>query len=244
MGVYGESKGNPYLQPEYYDKFQLTYTLNFSKNYLSPNIYYQIISNEKGTVISFPISGETFQLSQPQNVITGYEKGFGLNGMLYFFNINARVYEGHFDAWGSGPTAIPAKNYSSFAINSYVFSPLPWKINAFAFINYNGPSISAISRTTSTPFYGLGGQKMAGNHTFGIFYLMPFRSNITMNSTTTITNQTATTPYTYNKTSMGFNVAYFIMVSYSYKFNKGKAVKKISHEQEQESDTKTNGIGR
>ena len=231
ISQYSESKGNPALKPEYYDKFQLTYTLNFGKNYLSPNVYYTIITDKKSTEMTFLSPGSGFFLTQPKNLLTGYEEGFGINGMLLFFNINARFYQGHYNAVNNLPIPIPAKNYSSFALNSYVFAPLPWKINAFAFINYNGPSINAYSRTTSTPFYGIGAQKIAGNHTIGIFYLMPFRNNITMSNTTTNTPASSTSMATWSQNSSGFNVSNFIMVSYTYKFNKGKTVKKIVHKE-------------
>jgi len=242
ISQYSESKGNPALKPEYYDKFQLTYTLNFGKNYLSPNVYYTIITDKKGTDITFPDPNSGYILIQPKNLLTGNERGFGINGMLWFFNINARFYEGHYIAVNNLAVPIPAKNYSSFAINSYAFAPLPWKINAFAFVNYNGPSINAYSRTTSTPFYGLGAQKNAGSHAINLVYLMPLRHNITMSNTITNTPASNMAPATYTQTTSGFNVSTFIMVQYTYRFNKGKTVKKIVHKEETESDSKTEGL--
>ena len=59
-----------------------------------------------------------------------------------------------------------------------------------------------------------------------------------------MSNTKTTTPTFYSESSFGFNVSYFIMVQYTYKFNKGKAVKKIAHKEELETDTKTEGIGK
>lgn len=236
--TYIETEGNPDLKPEYYNKLLLTYTLNFGKNYVSPSIYYEFIDNKKGILNLQSSDGSGLPLTQPYNLLSGNERGFGLNAMLWFLNINARFFQGHFNGNNSGVVPIPPRNYSSFAINSYVFAPLPWKVNAFAFINYNGPSTDAQSVTYSTPFYGLGAQKIAGDHTIGFFYLLPLSTNITMSKTTT------KAPPLYSENSFGFNVSYFIMVQYTYKFNKGKAVKKIAHKEELESDTKTGGIGK
>src|SRR5208283_1823143 len=120
---------------------------------------------------------------------------------------------------------------SSFALNSYMYGELFYKINAFGFINYNGVSVNAQSKTTSTPFYGFGAQRTFGNHTFQFFYLLPFSKDITLSRT--ITN----VPGSYNSnTSYGFDVSYYIQVGYTYKFNKGHTVKKVVHEEESESD--------
>ncbi len=244
ISQYSESKGNPGLLPEYYDRFQLTYTVNFGKNYLSPNVYYTIITNKKGTEISFPYSGSGFSLSQPRNLLTGYEEGFGLNGMLWFFNVNARFYQGHYDAVNNLPVPIPAKTYSSFALNSYAFAPLPKDIKAFAFINYNGPSLNAYSRTTSTPFYGLGANKTFGDHMIQLVYLLPFRSTIIMSNTVTNTPASSASMATSSTASSGFNCSYFIMLQYTYKFHKGKTVKKIIQQEENETDSKIQGLGK
>ena len=242
ISVTNESEGNPDLKPEFHDKMQLTYTLNFGKNYLSPNIYYEVISDKKGLKVTTETSSldqtKLTEFTKPYNLLTGNERGFGLSAMLWFFNINARIYQGHFDEDNSGIVKIPARNYSSFAINSYAFAPLPGKINAYAFINYNGVSVDAQSKTYSTPFYGLGAQKMAGDHTIGFFWLLPFSSDITMSKTKTQTINS------YHESSFGFNVSYFIMVQYSYKFNKGKSIKKMARKEELESDNKSGGIGK
>lgn len=243
----GFTMGNPSMQPEYDDKLQLTYTANLNKNYISPSIYYTMISNKIGAenfFTSFILpNGQTISnvnLGVSKNILSGYEQGIGLNALLWFFNINARVYQGHYNAItynnGMTMTRIPFTNYSSFALNSYMYGELFYKINGFAFINYNGVSVNAQSRTTSTPFYGFGAQRIFGNHTFGFFYLLPFSKEITLSRTTT------NYPGFYSNTSYGFDVSYYIQVSYSYKFKSGKAVKKVIVKDDSESDSKTQGI--
>jgi hypothetical protein len=177
-----------------------------------------------------------------KNVLSGYEQGIGLNAMLLFFNINARVFQGHYNAieytTGTSSNRVPFTNYSSFAINSYMYGELFYKINAFGFINYNGETVNAQSKTTSTAFYGFGAQRAFGNHTIQFFYLLPLSKDITMGRTKT------DSPGFYSNTAYGFNASYYIQVGYTFKFNKGRTVKKIVQQDDSESDTKTQGIGR
>ena len=94
------------------------------------------------------------------------------------------------------------------------------------------------SRTYSLPFYGIGGQKQIKDHSFSVFWLLPFSRNITFQKTIT------ETPAYDSRNIIGFDVSNFIQFSYSYKFNKGKNVKKLDHKVEVESDSKSQAIGK
>lgn len=238
------SEGNAGLNPEYRDRLQLTYTVNFGKNYCSPYIYYEIISDKIGirnTLIQAN-NGTTTMLTSPDNLLTGNERGGGLNANLWIFNLNARYFKGHFDEY-SGATAaqtIQARDYSSYSINGYAYTQYPKKakITEFLFFSYNGVSVNSQSKTYNMPFYGFGAQKEAGNHSFGFFYLLPFSKNIEFSKTIT------QTPYLYTDSRVGFDVSGFIQFMYTYKFNKGKSVKKVNRKVEIESDSKSEGIGK
>ena len=231
-----KSSGNSRLEPEYRDKLQLTYTWNFGKNYFSPNIYYERISNKIGRTNELDTTNN-FIISKPYNLLTGYERGFGINALLWFVNLNVRFYQGHYDAYNKGAMPIPARNYSSFSSNSYAYYQFKNKLTTFVFLGYNGVSIDAQSKTYITPLYGLGAQKQAGNHSFGFFYLMPFSKDITYNKTIT---QNASY---YSDNRVIIDLAYYIQFMYSYKFNKGKNVKKLNRKVEVESDSKSGAIG-
>ena len=238
------SQGNPDLKPEYRNRFQLTYTLTLGSNYLSPSFYYEIMSNRIGSVNSVIVSPKdnvTAWLTMPQNIQTGYETGVGLNAMLYFININGRLYKGHINDYGyllNGLTnTIQGKDYSSYSVTSYAFAQMLKKtLTGYLFVSYNGVVTNAQSKTYSTPMYGFGAQKTAGNHTFGFFYFLPFKKEYVYSKTVTETPG-------FNSTSISsFDVSYYVQIMYSFKFNKGKAVKKISKKVEVESDTKSGGI--
>ncbi len=242
---YEISQGNPNLKPDYRDRLQLTYTWNFGSNYFSPYIYHEFLSDKisrRYATIQSPVDSLMTTFSKPFNLLSGYEYGAGVNAMLWFVNINARFYKGHFDEYaGIAPTLpIPSKDYFSYSITSYAYKNLDKakKMTAFVFFSYNGVVQDAQSKTYSTPFYGLGAQRQMKDHTLGVFYLLPFSRNITLQRRET------ETPTYKNTNKIGFDVSYYIQFMYSYKFNKGKNVKKLDRNVEVESDSKTQGIGR
>jgi hypothetical protein len=236
---YSITTGNPDLRPDYRDRIQLTFTKNFGSNYFSPSIYYEYLSDKVGqeinTVVS-PIDGSVTTFTKPYNLLNGYEYGGGINAMLWFVNINARVYKGHFDEYNN----IPERDYFSYSINSYAFAHLDKnkKATAFAFISYNGVRVDAQTKTYSAPFYGFGAQKQMKNHSGGIFFLLPFSTDIKLSRAET------EAPAITSQNIIGFDVSYYIQFSYSYKFNKGKNVKKLDRKIEIESDSKSQGIGK
>lgn len=236
------SQGNPSLKPEYRNRFQLTYTLTLGSNYIAPTVYHEISTNRIGTLYSLLDSTQgKATLTMPQNILTGYETGVGLNAMLYFININGRLYKGHYNEYkymvNDKVNTISGYDFSSYSITGYVFAQMLKKtLTGYLFLSYNGVVVSAQSKTYSTPMYGFGAQKVAGNHTFGFFYLMPFKKEYVYSKVVT------ETPIFNTKNISSFDVSYYVQVIYSYKFNKGKAVKKINKKIDIESDTKNEGI--
>jgi hypothetical protein len=240
---YDITQGNPNLKPDYRDRLQLTYTWNFGSNYFSPYVYKEFYSNKVGReyqVVTSPITGNLTTLTKSFNLLSGYETGGGVNTMLWYVNINARIYKGHINQYTGQSITIPELNYFSYSITSYAFAPLDKakKTTLFVFMSYNGVNRSAQSKTYSIPFYGIGGQKQMGDHSIGIFWLLPFSREINFQKTVT------DTPAYTSTNIVGFNVANFIQFSYSYKFNKGKNVKKLDRKIEVESDSKSQAIGR
>ena len=240
---YDITQGNPDLKPDYRDRLQLTYTWNFGSNYFSPYIYKEYFTNKVGRrylVINSPVNNELTTITKPFNLLSGYETGGGINAMLWYVNINARIYKGHFNEYNGQSIFIPAVDYFSYSITSYAFAPLGKnkKTTVFTFMSFNGVNRNAQSKTYSIPFYGLGMQQQIKDHSFGIFYLLPFSRNINFQKTLT------QTPAYDSRNVIGFDVSNFIQFSYSYKFNKGKNVKKLDRKIEVESDSKSQAIGR
>jgi hypothetical protein len=238
------SEGNPDLKPEYRDRIQTTYSVNFGKNYCSPYLYYEKIKDKTGTLnLEYTTTdNKTTILSRPENMLTGEEMGGGINAMLWILNINARYYKGHFDKYtgNSAIETIEARDYSSYSINGYFFAQLPKnaKLTEFIFFNYNGVNINAQSKTYNTPFYGFGMQKEIGNHNIGFVYLLPFSKNIEFNKTITETSSL------YNDTRTKIDISWYVQFMYTYKFNRGKNVKKLNRKSEIESDSKNDGFGK
>jgi ferric enterobactin receptor len=240
---YDISQGNPNLKPDYRDRLQLTYTWNFGSNYFSPYVYQEYFTDKVGRefmIVNSPISGTLTTFTKPYNLLTGYESGGGVNAMLWYVNINARIYKGHYNEYTGVNINIPSVDYFSYAITSYAFTQLDKKKTAtlFAFLSYNGVNRNAQSRSYSIPFYGFGLQKQLKDHSFGVFYFLPFSGKVNL-------TRTESAAAGFNSTNIiGFNAANFIQFSYSYKFNKGKNVKKLDHKVDVESDSKNQAIGR
>jgi outer membrane receptor protein involved in Fe transport len=240
---YNITQGNPDLKPDYRDRLQFTYTWNFGSNYFSPYIYQEYFSNRVSRqflVINSPVSNSLTTISKPYNLLNGYESGGGVNAMLWYVNINARIYKGHFNEYKGQSVFIPSVDYFSYSITSYAFAQLDKKkkTTAYVFLSYNGVNRNAQSKTYSIPFYGLGVQKQIKDHSIGIFYLLPFSSNIKFSRTET------QTPAFNSTNTVGFDVSKYIQFMYSYKFNKGKNVKKLDRKIDVESDSKSQTIGR
>lgn len=236
------SAGNPYLEPEYKDKLQLSYSMNIKKINFAPYLYHELYSNKianRTTLRYSELTGNQTIYNAPENLLTGYEQGFGLNATIFSFNINGSIYRGHFNAFSDSLSDIPAGNYYSFRLTSYVYAPLfKEKFHAFAFFNYNGINHSAQTTTYSPVIYGLGMQQHIKDHTWGIFYLLPFSKTIQFSKVIT------ETPEIFSENKQLFDASWFIQLTYSYKFNRGKAIKKSSRKADVESDTKGGGLGK
>ena len=235
------SSGNPYLEPEYKDRLQLTYTMNIKKINFSPYLYHEFYSNKidnRSSLKTSETTGNITVLSAPENLLTGYEQGFGLNTTIVAFNINGSIYRGHFNSYSDSLSNITARDYYSFRLTSYAFVPLfKKKINAFAFINYNGANRSAQTITYNALLWGLGLQQNIKNHSWGIVYLLPLSKQIRFTKVVT------ETPVIYSDNTQFFDASWFIQVMYSYKFNKGRTIKKAERKTKVESDTKQGGLG-
>ena len=238
---YNITQGNPDLKPDYRDRLQLTYTWNFGSNYFSPYVYHEYFSNKVGNeyrVINSPADNSLTTFTKPYNLLNGYELGGGVNAMLWFVNINARIYKGHINDYSGPSVFIPSRDYFSFSVTSAAYANLgkEKKTTVFAFLSYDGVSINAQSRTYNRPFYGPGMQTRIKDHSIGLVWFLPMSKQV--NLTRTVTETEA-----YNSTNIiGFNASTYIQFMYSYKFNRGKSVKKINRKIEVESDSKSNAI--
>jgi outer membrane receptor protein involved in Fe transport len=239
---YEISQGNPNLKPDYRDRVQMTYTWNFGSNFFSPYVYREYYTDRIGRdfkVITSPVNNALTTLTKPYNLLSGYETGGGVNAMLWYININARIFKGHFNEYTGGSVTIPSKDYFSYSITSYAFTQLDKKktATAYIFLQYTGLNRTSQSSTYTHPLYGLGVQKQLKNHGFGVFYLLPFSHDIRINRT-----ETETAFYkSRNLVNVGLNN--YFQFTYSYKFNKGRSVKKVDKKIEIESDTKSQTIG-
>ncbi len=238
---YNISQGNPDLKPDYRDRLQLTYTWNFGSNYFSPYVYKEYFTNKVGSeyrIINSPVDNTLTTFTKPYNLLNGYELGGGINATLWYININARIYKGHFNEYTGQSIFIPARDYFSWSVTSTAYGNLDKKktITAFAFLSYDGLNINAQSKTYNIPFWGPGVQKQIKDHSIGVVWVLPLSTNVRLSRT-----ETETTGYS-STNIIGFDASNYIQFMYSYKFNKGKNVKKLNRKVDVESDSKSQAI--
>lgn len=241
---YAISVGNPDLRPDYRDRLQLTHTWNFGSNYLAPYIYDEFFSDRIGnrySIVRSPVDGTFTAISRPYNLINGYELGGGLNAMLWYININARVYKGHYEGYSESAFPIPARDYSSFSITGNAFKNLDKKkkTTVFLFTQYNGVNVNAQSKTYTKLLYGTGFQYQLKSHNLGLFWMVPFVKRDMVYQRI----ETETGMYSSRKNVI-INFTGWVQFQYRYKFNIGRNVKKIDRKIEVESDSKGQAIGR
>jgi len=240
---YDITQGNPDLRPDYRDRLQLTYTWNFGSNYFSPYLYNEFFSDRvsnRYSITRSPINGALTTIAKPFNLLSGYELGGGFNAMLWYANISARIFNGHYNEYSEGNFTIPEKDYFSYSITSTAFinPDKKKKITLFAYLQYNGVNINAQSKTYTLPLYGFGGQYQLKDHTLGLFWLLPLSKKIDYQKI-----ETETPAYTSTNIT-GIDFAGWLQFQYSYRFNKGRNIKKIGRQIEIESDSKGQTIGR
>jgi outer membrane receptor protein involved in Fe transport len=238
---YNISQGNPDLRPDYRDRLQLTYTWNFGSNYFSPYIYNEFYSDKVGNeyrVTNSPVDNSLITFTKPYNLLSGYELGGGVNATLWYVNFNARVYKGHINDYTGDTFTIPGRDYYSWAMTGAAYASFGKnkKTTAFAFLSYNGINVNARSKTYNHPFYGPGIQTQIKNHSMGVVWVLPLSTNVNLSRTETETPEYVSTNI------IRFNASNFFQFSYSYKFNKGRNVKKLDRKVEVESDSKSGAI--
>ncbi len=238
---YNITQGNPDLKPDYRDRLQLTYTWNFGSNYFSPYIYNEYFSGRVGNeyrVIDSPDDNTVTTFTKPFNLLNGYEMGGGINATLWYVNFNARIFKGHINEYTGTTVTIPSRNYFSWSMTGTAYYSFGSKKNttAFVFLSYDGINVDAQSKTFNHPFYGPGIQAQVKNHSMGFVWVLPLSTNIKLNRTET------ETPVFSSTNVIGFDASNFIQFMYTYKFNKGRKVKKLDHKVEVESDSKNNAI--
>ena len=99
-----------------------------------------------------------------------------------------------------------------------------------------GVNINAQSKTYSIPFYGPGIQTQIKDHSIGVVWVLPLSTHVRLSRTET------ETPAFYSRNIIGFDASNYIQFMYSFKFNKGKNVKKLDKKIDIESDSKSKAI--
>jgi outer membrane receptor protein involved in Fe transport len=144
---YNLRQGNPYLQPEYVNSFQLGYTkyLNFAT--LTSTVFYKQINNMMSRITTADSTGATITSLSNINSAKSYGLEFTVNGHPFkWWNFNANATYFRMIINGNDPnTVLSNDNYSYTAklTNNFSISNL---FDLQLAYNYQGPTILAQGR--------------------------------------------------------------------------------------------------
>jgi len=107
--AYNLSKGNPGLQPEYIDSYEMSYQKRFKKNFFSLDAYYRVTHNKIERVSE--VYQDNIMLHTYENVGQDYSLGgelmlsvdllkwwhMDLSGNLYYYRVTGTLYDQSFD---------------------------------------------------------------------------------------------------------------------------------------------------
>jgi hypothetical protein len=238
------SRGNINLKPAYRDNLQLSYNLRYGKSKFTGNLVPQVFYEYRTGIIqrvTSVIAGTNRVEKVPYNISNGYETGAGIsvNSQVYMilFNSYFRYSYNHIDQYITANTTIPETNKKGWNWNSYVMSPLPYKMNVFAVFNMNSPTTNGQEETKSSAFYLLGVVKQfENNSSLRVMFLNPF-ANKMFDNTSTLNSAGI-----YQRTESYLNMRNAIMLNYTYTFKIGKNINLQKRNGEQDSEDTSNKL--
>jgi outer membrane receptor protein involved in Fe transport len=144
MDQYNVRKGNPALEPEYTDSYELGYKKTFGKSFASAEAYYRQTNNEI-TRIQEPGAGN-MMIHTFQNISREYSMGVELmlNTSLYKWwnlNISGNYYRHSIDGEVIGQSVSRNSNNWSARFNNTFKLPTDTRIQLMG--RYRGPSVTA-----------------------------------------------------------------------------------------------------
>jgi hypothetical protein len=238
---YNISRGNPQLDPSFTNRFQLTYSKNFKSNFISPELYY----DHHGDVFQRVIKVNSANVSESYIDNLGTADEFGL-GVTASIKVNSWLmlnpyFKGFYSRSNSFVNAdfnIGAKEDFGWMGNIYATAKLPKGFNLWYYATYASPVTSMQSTRYRDALYLVGLEKSIWKDKgkIGINWYEPFKSQFRFSRTV------SKGPGIYQDDDNYVKLRTLISLKFTYRFNKGKEVKKLERQKSLESDGK-GGLG-
>ena len=219
-------RGNPDLKPAIDNKTELSYSVNFKNNYLSPKVYY--IYTHDGISESSYLENNTTIISK-DNILDKYEYGLALNGAIQLqkrwrVNFYGSVYNRIIGLSGNNEDKV------SFRTNMTNIIMLPKEFNLFGVLYYNSPNIQYQREMSRDLLFILGIEKNISKKAKLSVMYNPFIKDFTYHKVLTRYENMNEEWYGH------LNIQNIFAIEFTYNFNYGKKVKKIKRSTDYEQD--------
>jgi len=234
---YNISRGNPQLDPSFNNRFQLTYSKNFKSNFISPELYY----DHRGDVFKRVIKVNSANVSESyiDNLGTADEFGLGVSASIKvnsWLMINS-YFKGFYSRSNSFVNAdfnIKAQEDFGWMGSIHATAKLPKGFNLGCYATYASPVTSMQTTRYRDALYMVGLEKSIWKDKgkIGINSYLPFKTKFRFNRTVT------QSPGIYQDDDNFVQLRTLISLKFTYRFNKGKEVKKLERQKSLENDGK------
>jgi len=232
-----QSVGNPDLKPAYANRIELTHRIQFKDQmYFSYKPYIAFIKNDIRLVNL--TNSDSILIKKYNNVSNDFEYGITLSGTLAI--AKKWTLSPSFTYYRRELKALPEYGInddmkrSSWRLNisSQYILPKGWAL--FVEYNYNAPVINYQTITRSDCDFVAGFNKTINKKiSISVFTLNPWSSHYVYDKSTVTTNNMV------QDTRDGIKYNYLLFIRLGYKFNAGKAGKKLERQIETEEEPKS-----
>ena len=235
------SRGNPNLDPSYTDRFLLSYSKNFKSSFVSPEIYWDHISDNFQQVIR--VNDQNISESYVDNFGTADEFGMGVSASLQvtkWLSLNPYL-KGFFsrtNAFQSPEFSVAEQSDWGWMGSMFAQAKLPKGFSLWSYAVYNSPVKRLQTTNYRDALYLIGLEKsiMKEKGKIGITWGEPFKEQFRFQRTVTENGDLYQDDDNYVK------IRTLFILKFTYRFNSGKEVKKLDIQRNLERDGK-NGLG-
>ena len=238
---YNISRGNPQLDPSFTNRYQLTYSKNFKSSFISPELYY----DHHGDVFQRVLKVNSSNVSESyiDNLGTADEFGLGVSASIkvnswLMINPYFKGFYSHSNSFVNADFNIKAQEDYGWMGNVYATAKLPKGFNLWCYATYASPVTSLQSTHYRDALYLIGLEKSIWKDKgkIGINWYEPFKSKFRFTRTVT------QSPGVYQDDDNFVQLKTLLSLKFTYRFSKGKEVKKLERQKSLESDGK-GGLG-
>ena len=239
--AYNISRGNSQLDPSVTNRIQLTYSKNINSSFISPELYYDHKKDVYQRVIK--VNDQNVSESYIDNLGTADEIGIGVSASIkvnkwLMINPYFRGFYSHTNSFVNSDFNIEATEDYAWMGNVYATATLTKGLNLWCYATYASPVTTMQTTHYRDALYLIGLEKSIWNDKgkIGINWYEPFKTEFRFS------RNVSKGPGLYQDDDNYVKLRTLVSLKFTYRFNKGKEVKKLERQKSLESDGK-GGLG-